>query len=87
MYLGEVIVTCLPPVSTEGLTASDIGDLIERVRNQMQNVFDETSVEVQTRAKNRGDILLSVHPACQTPPTNNGSSKRVDVSASVENIN
>ncbi|KAF2366225.1 1-acyl-sn-glycerol-3-phosphate acyltransferase [Trinorchestia longiramus] len=44
---GNVIVTCLPPVSTEGLTMEDMPQLMEKVRDQMMAVFKETSDQVQ----------------------------------------
>lgn len=62
-----MIATCLPPVSTEGLTANDVNALIERVRNQMLAVFDESSREVQAMAKARGATLICEHPAATAP--------------------
>ncbi|KAK1117361.1 hypothetical protein K0M31_016733 [Melipona bicolor] len=44
---GRVIITTLPPISTEGLTSADIENLIEKTRNTMTEVFHATSREVQ----------------------------------------
>lgn len=48
---GEIIVTTLPPISTEGLTRDDIESLMEKTRNAMLKVYRETSTEVQDRLK------------------------------------
>ncbi|XP_033185148.1 1-acyl-sn-glycerol-3-phosphate acyltransferase alpha [Bombus vosnesenskii] len=45
---GRVIITTLPPISTEGLTSADVEDLIEKTRNAMMEVFHATSHEVQS---------------------------------------
>ena len=45
-FPGKVIVSCLPPIPTEGLTAEDVNDLTERARNAMKAVYDSTSKEV-----------------------------------------
>lgn len=44
---GTVIVTCLPPIPTTGLTMSDLNDLIDRVWKQMQETIDNTTEEVE----------------------------------------
>jgi len=44
---GNVIVTCLPAISTEGLTLEDMPRLIEDVRTQMSAAFTQTSNQVQ----------------------------------------
>jgi len=43
---GEVIITALPPISTKGLTADDVDDLLQRTRNLMIEKYKETSFEV-----------------------------------------
>ncbi|XP_001354866.3 1-acyl-sn-glycerol-3-phosphate acyltransferase alpha [Drosophila pseudoobscura] len=42
---GRIVITTLPPVSTEGLTKDDIDPLMERVRAQMIETFKLTSAE------------------------------------------
>ncbi|XP_013409373.1 1-acyl-sn-glycerol-3-phosphate acyltransferase alpha [Lingula anatina] len=42
---GKFIITVLPKISTEGLTAENVGDLTEHVRKQMLDVYNETSLE------------------------------------------
>lgn len=46
-FVGTVIVTCLPPIPTTGLTMSDLNDLIDRVWKQMQETIDNTTEEVE----------------------------------------
>ncbi|XP_064648981.1 1-acyl-sn-glycerol-3-phosphate acyltransferase alpha-like [Lineus longissimus] len=48
---GKCILTCLPPVSTEGLTADDVNSLTERVRDQMVAVFKASSDEIREIAR------------------------------------
>ncbi|XP_059049164.1 1-acyl-sn-glycerol-3-phosphate acyltransferase alpha-like [Achroia grisella] len=43
---GHVVIQCLEPVPTEGLTMDDVPDLINRVRNTMDAVYKELSKEV-----------------------------------------
>lgn len=43
---GHIIVTCLPPISTQGLTKADMPDLMEDVRAQMMEVYTKTSSQV-----------------------------------------
>lgn len=45
---GEIIITALPEISTEGLTASDVDGLIERTRNMMIETYKETSKETES---------------------------------------
>ncbi|XP_047542290.1 1-acyl-sn-glycerol-3-phosphate acyltransferase alpha-like [Vanessa atalanta] len=45
---GHVIVQCLEPVSTEGLTKDDVPDLIDRVHSNMERVFKEISEELMS---------------------------------------
>jgi len=42
-------VTVLPPVSTEGLTADDVGNLTDRVRQQMLQVYHEGDTNDNTK--------------------------------------
>jgi len=48
---GRIVITTLPPVSTEGLTKDDIDVLMERVRAQMIETFKLTSAEALQRYK------------------------------------
>lgn len=48
---GRIVITTLPPVSTEGLTKDDIDTLMERVRAQMTETFKLTSAEMLQRYK------------------------------------
>ena len=40
---GHITVTCLPPVSTTGLSKEDIPRLIESTRSSMIETYDKTS--------------------------------------------
>lgn len=42
---GLITITCLPPVSTRGLSKNDIPELMESVRSSMIETFNYTSVE------------------------------------------
>ncbi|XP_052229202.1 1-acyl-sn-glycerol-3-phosphate acyltransferase alpha-like isoform X2 [Dreissena polymorpha] len=42
---GKFIITCLPSISTRGMTAADVTDLTENVRKQMLETFNQTSFE------------------------------------------
>jgi len=44
---GNIIVTCLPAVPTEGLTLEDLPRLMEDVRSRMAEAIQETSAEVK----------------------------------------
>jgi len=44
---GEIIITALPEISTEGLTAADVDGLIMRTRNAMIEVYKTTSKETE----------------------------------------
>ncbi|KAH8305862.1 hypothetical protein KR044_000091, partial [Drosophila immigrans] len=48
---GRIVITTLPPVSTEGLTKDDIDTLMERVRAQMTETFKLSSAEMLQRYK------------------------------------
>ena len=43
---GHIIVTCLPPVSTKGLTKADLPSLMEEVRAQMMEAYRKSSAQV-----------------------------------------
>ena len=60
--LGKVIMTCLPPIPTEGLTADDVDDLIKKVRDVMLKTFEETTWEMRKEAEHQG---LSILPPLQ----------------------
>ncbi|XP_011879603.1 PREDICTED: 1-acyl-sn-glycerol-3-phosphate acyltransferase alpha [Vollenhovia emeryi] len=44
---GRVLVTTLPPISTEGLGTDDVEGLMEKTRSAMSEVFHATSREIQ----------------------------------------
>lgn len=44
-FTGKFIITCLPPISTRGLTADDVTDLTENVRKLMLDTFNQSSFE------------------------------------------
>ncbi|XP_003424072.1 1-acyl-sn-glycerol-3-phosphate acyltransferase alpha [Nasonia vitripennis] len=44
---GRVIITTLPPISTEGLDVKDVPDLMEKTRALMTQVFHNTNKEIQ----------------------------------------
>ncbi|XP_046802190.1 1-acyl-sn-glycerol-3-phosphate acyltransferase alpha [Lucilia cuprina] len=46
---GNIILTTLPPISTEGLTKDDLPELMEKVHKIMQETFKQTSNEVLQR--------------------------------------
>ena len=46
---GEVAITILPEISTEGMTADDVDQLVERTRNQMIEVYDKKSSKRTSR--------------------------------------
>ena len=50
--------TCLPPISTEGLTVKDVDDLAEKCKQQMLKVFHETTAEVRKEAELNGESIL-----------------------------
>lgn len=56
--LGKVLVTCLPPVSTEGLTTEDVNDLTERVQRMMLDTYLKTTAEVELEAERNGTSIL-----------------------------
>lgn len=43
---GKVIISILPPIYTKGLKSTDVTDLCNKVRNQMEDVYYQTSLEV-----------------------------------------
>lgn len=44
-FLGKFIITCLPKVSTKGLTDDDVPKLMDYIRKQMLDSFNQTSLE------------------------------------------
>ena len=44
-FTGKFIVTCLPKLSTKGLTEDDVPKLTEHIRKQMLDCFNQTSLE------------------------------------------
>jgi lysophosphatidate acyltransferase len=53
MVSGDIIVTTLEPISTEGLTADDIPELMERTRDVMTETFLASTKEIEMRLANR----------------------------------
>jgi hypothetical protein len=49
-YAGNIIITTLPPIKTEGLCKSDVEELMNRTRSIMLEAFNVTSKEVQSAA-------------------------------------
>ena len=49
---GDVIVTALPAISTSGMTADDVDELVERTRKMMIETFNNTSKEIQVKIRN-----------------------------------
>lgn len=45
---GNVLVEALPPITTEGLSGSDVTELSENTRNLMLKAFENISAEVKT---------------------------------------
>lgn len=46
---GEVIVTILPEIPTNGMTSADVDNLIEQTRKVMIEAYDKTSREVSAK--------------------------------------
>lgn len=46
---GEVIIEAMPEISTEGLTAKDVNDLVQRVRNMMIDKYNELNAEIENK--------------------------------------
>lgn len=44
---GEIIITALPEISTEGLTFDNVEELMQRTRNLMIEKYNETSKETE----------------------------------------
>jgi hypothetical protein len=49
-WTGNIIITTLPPIKTEGLCKNDVEDLMNRTRAIMLEAFTITSKEVQAAA-------------------------------------
>ncbi|PSN36827.1 hypothetical protein C0J52_25020 [Blattella germanica] len=50
---GNIIITTLPPIKTEGLSKGDVEDLMNRTRSIMLEAFTVTTKEVQAAARMR----------------------------------
>jgi lysophosphatidate acyltransferase len=46
---GHIVITILPPISTEGLTKENLNELVEKSRNAMQDVYTKSSEEMKTK--------------------------------------
>lgn len=47
---GEIIITALPEISTEGLTAANVDDLVQHTRMLMIKTYEATSKETEANA-------------------------------------
>ena len=47
-FLGNVIISALPPVPTRGLTIGDVDNLMQQVRESMLDEFERMSKEVKS---------------------------------------
>ncbi|XP_017052245.1 1-acyl-sn-glycerol-3-phosphate acyltransferase alpha [Drosophila ficusphila] len=83
---GRIVITTLPPVSTEGLTKDDIDVLMERVRSQMSETFKQTSAEALQRYKPKTKagvpISVSVHPPASVGPAGSAAAAAAVASSS-----
>ncbi|KAH8373665.1 hypothetical protein KR200_005488, partial [Drosophila serrata] len=73
---GRIVITTLPPVSTEGLTKDDIDVLMDRVRTQMSDTFRLTSAEALQRYKPmmKGSTNSSSNSSSSNSNSNNSNS-------------
>ncbi|XP_016975010.1 1-acyl-sn-glycerol-3-phosphate acyltransferase alpha [Drosophila rhopaloa] len=80
---GRIVITTLPPVSTEGLTKDDIDVLMDRVRSQMSETFKLTSAEALQRYKPmmKGGVPVSV--SVSSPASNSAPDATVAAAAAV----
>ncbi|XP_041565098.1 1-acyl-sn-glycerol-3-phosphate acyltransferase alpha [Drosophila elegans] len=85
---GRIVITTLPPVSTEGLTKDDIDVLMDRVRSQMSETFKQTSAEALQRYKPvlKGGITVSVASSASTS-NSSGPDAAVAAAAAVASSN
>lgn len=56
---GEIIMTAMPRISTEGLTEADIPALIERTKKLMEEVYVASTAEARCKMSNASAINLS----------------------------
>lgn len=49
LFLGNIIITTLPPIPTKGLTKDDVEELMNRTYEAMHQHFKLTSTEIQAR--------------------------------------
>lgn len=48
LCLGKVVISALPPISTEGLTMDDVDSLMDKVRESMKTEFSKITKEVKS---------------------------------------
>lgn len=58
LFLGNIVITTLPPIETAGMSKSDVEQLMRSTRESMLEVFRATSKEVQAN-------LLQYSPTSQ----------------------
>lgn len=51
LFSGKVVITTLPPISTKGMTRDDLETLSEMARQQMIEVFNESSKDLVMQKK------------------------------------
>lgn len=56
---GKVIISILPPIYTENLKSTDVTDLCNKVRNQMEEVYYKTSLEISPSMNTNGHYTHS----------------------------
>ena len=52
---GEVIITALPEISTIGMTAENVDELLNMTRNAMVEIYEKTSKETEEKLKLKED--------------------------------
>lgn len=50
-FLGKVVITTLPPIPTKGMTRDDLDTLSEMARQQMIEVFNDSSRDLVMQKK------------------------------------
>lgn len=50
-FSGKVVITTLPPIPTKGMTRDDLDTLSEITRQQMIDVFNESSKDLVMQRK------------------------------------
>lgn len=46
---GEIIIEAMPEISTKGLTAKDVNDLVHRTRIMMIDKYNELNLEIENK--------------------------------------